>query len=187
VNKFFVDNGYFILKNAISKEICNFGIQYYDYLINSEKMKKEIEYLDEKSADFFKDSGYAYASHKSSYSETLLENDIFDIVENITNLKLYPTYSYARIYLTGNKFPKHIDRDACRISTSLHLGSVNCNTPWPLYLNNYDGKTIEVLQYPGDIIIYNGFELQHWRDEFTMGDRWYQVMNHYHIESGHRE
>ena len=42
-------------------------------------------------------------------------------MEKIQNLKLNPTYSYARIYKTGDILHRHKDRFSCEISTTLNL------------------------------------------------------------------
>ena len=50
------------------------------------------------------------------------------VMEKKTGLKLNPTYSYARIYKTGDLIDIKID--LVEISTTLNLGG----DPWPIYL-----------------------------------------------------
>ena len=47
-----------------------------------------------------------------------------------TGLKLYPAYTYARIYKKGDILNRHKDRFSCEISTTMNLGGDD----WPIYL-----------------------------------------------------
>jgi len=98
-------------------------------------------------------------------------------MESTTKLKLYPNYSYARIYKKGDVLERHKDRFSCEISTTLFLGGDR----WPIYLepsgkNNKKGVKVDLL--PGDMLVYKGQFLEHWRDEFK-GDNCAQVFLHY--------
>ena len=110
-------------------------------------------------------------------------------MEKKTKLKLSPNYSYARIYKKGDVLKRHKDRFSCEISTTLNLGG----DPWPIYLEPKknvgvpDGKKITVSSRnkgvtvnlkPGDMLIYRGCELEHWREEF-IGENCAQVFLHY--------
>ena len=43
-------------------------------------------------------------------------------MEKATGLKLYPAYTYARIYKKGDILKRHKDRFSCEISTTMNLG-----------------------------------------------------------------
>ena len=98
-------------------------------------------------------------------------------MEKQTGYKLQPAYSYARIYKNGDVLHRHKDRYSCEISTTLNLGG----DPWPIFLEP-SGKVkqsgVEVDLKPGDMLIYRGIELEHWREPFT-GDNCGQVFLHY--------
>ena len=51
-------------------------------------------------------------------------------MEKATGLKLYPAYTYARIYKKGDILKRHKDRFSCEISTTMNLGGDD----WPIYL-----------------------------------------------------
>ena len=72
---------------------------------------------------------------------------------------------------------RHKDRYSCEISTTLNLGG----DPWPIYLDP-TGKVsqagIEVNLNQGDMLIYSGCDLEHWREEFE-GQDCGQVFLHY--------
>tara|TARA_R100000995_G_scaffold18093_1_gene7363 strand:- start:1308 stop:1718 length:411 start_codon:yes stop_codon:yes gene_type:complete len=109
-------------------------------------------------------------------------------MEKHTGLKLNETYSYARIYKKGDVLRRHKDRYSCEISTTLNLGG----DPWPIYLDPINNKRhTEYTEYkegtssglkidlePGDMLIYSGCELEHWREEFK-GKDCGQVFLHY--------
>ena len=98
-------------------------------------------------------------------------------MEEVTGLKLYPAYTYARIYKNKDVLKRHKDRFSCEISTTMNLGG----NPWPIYLepSGKEGlKGIKVDLKPGDMLVYRGCELEHWRNKFK-GKECVQVFLHY--------
>ena len=110
-------------------------------------------------------------------------------MEKATGLKLYPAYTYARIYKKGDELKRHKDRFSCEISTTMNLGGDD----WPIYLSPNknvgapDGKNITAASKakgvrvdlkPGDMLVYRGVELEHWREKFK-GKECVQVFLHY--------
>lgn len=102
--------------------------------------------------------------------------DIKPLIEVHTGLSLHPTYSFGRIYKKGDALEAHRDRDACEISISLNLGQ-EPDDPWNLYIEGSDAPFAAALT-PGDVLLYKGIELTHWRDAYR-GDRLFQVFVHY--------
>jgi hypothetical protein len=112
--------------------------------------------------------------------ETLLQ-EVKPVMEKHTGIKLSPTYSYARIYKEGDVLARHKDRYSCEISTTLNLGGES----WPIYLDPTGKKGqagIKVDLKPGDMLIYSGCDLEHWREEFK-GKDCGQVFLHYNKAS----
>ena len=169
----FDKNGYLVIKNVISKDLCSFGLDYLDLLHkNGYLPHKDNKYL----------SGIYYEG-TSLYGDVLLLK-ILKIIEENINIELVPTYSMARLYEKGSVLKPHLDRHACEVSCTLHLGSINCNSSWPIYLNDLNNKEVMITQSPGDIIIYRGTELKHWRDKFVDMGVHYQMFLHYIEKSG---
>ena len=102
-------------------------------------------------------------------------------VELATGLRLWPTYSYLRLYQHGNALRPHRDRPACEVSFSLNLGQEPA-APWPLWLRAECGPQAVELQ-PGDGVLYRGMELEHWREPYA-GVRAAQVFLHYVEQDG---
>ena len=51
-----------------------------------------------------------------------LLNDLVPLVQHATGRMVFPTYSYLRVYKTGDVLVRHSDRAACEISVTLCLG-----------------------------------------------------------------
>ena len=122
-----------------------------------------------------------YSHYADIVMETLLQK-VKPIMEKESKVKLSETYSYARIYKKGDELKRHKDRYSCEISTTMHLGG----DEWPIYLEpsgkeGLDG--IEVNLKPGDMLMYRGCDLEHWRSAFE-GQDCGQVFLHYNDASG---
>jgi len=91
-------------------------------------------------------------------------------------MRLFPTYSYFRLYKKGDVLKRHSDRPACEISVSLNVGQ-EPSEPWPLFIEGPAGPAGTLLT-PGDALVYRGIEHPHWRDRFE-GARLVQVFLHY--------
>jgi hypothetical protein len=176
----FKKNKYIIIKEAISEDLAKFC---YDYFM----MKKQVArtMFDTKYISQFTDyfgvwnDQYVpdtYAHYSDIVMETLLVK-LLPIMKETTELKLNSNYSYARIYKKGDVLHRHKDRFSCEISTTLNLGG----DPWPIFLepSGEEGlKGVKVDLKPGDMLVYKGNELEHWRDKFK-GDNCAQVFLHY--------
>lgn len=102
-------------------------------------------------------------------------------VEEVSRAKLFPTYSYFRVYNRGDVLAKHTDRQSCEISLSLCLG-YQSSRPWPLWLEGPLGSSAVELA-PGDGVIYRGIECPHWREPME-GEQTAQVFLHYVDQNG---
>jgi hypothetical protein len=104
------------------------------------------------------------------------------------NKKLYPTYSYFRIYKKGCDLKRHKDREECNISMTLNISG----EPWPFYFeknknvgvynenNMYipgENKGTKIILGQGDVLIYDGSH-EHWREPL-IHDECTQVFLHY--------
>ena len=98
-------------------------------------------------------------------------------IGKIVGKKLTPQYSYARIYKNGSDLKAHSDRPECQYSVTLCLGG-EYEKPWPIWIEDYDGKSHEVPLDVGDMLVYSGCELAHWREKFE-GNTQYQLFLHY--------
>jgi hypothetical protein len=111
--------------------------------------------------------------------ETLQER-LWPVIENLTGLQLYPTYTYARLYTNGDVLEKHSDRPSCEISVTLQLGRSH-HYAWPIYMG---GKRFDLAE--GSAVIYRGYDIEHWRDKCDGPPDYYsgQVFLHYVDRNG---
>ena len=176
----FKKNKFSVLKNAISREMADFCFAYF---LNKRKVARFLfdqRYISPFTTEFgvWNDEQVpnTYSHYGDIVMETLLQK-VKPVMEKHTGLKLSETYSYARIYKKGDVLARHKDRYSCEISTTLNLGGDD----WPIYLDP-TGKTgqagVKVNLKPGDMLIYSGCDLEHWREPFG-GEECAQVFLHY--------
>jgi|TARA_R110002020_G_scaffold394674_1_gene604661 hypothetical protein len=187
----FKKDKYEIIPNAISDEMANFL-----YLYSLLKRRVAKTFMDTRRISrFTKDFGTwtdpqmpnTYSVYGDIAMDTLLYK-MGPIMEKKSGYELVPTYSYMRVYKKGDVLKRHKDRMSCEVSITMNLGG----DPWPIYLskNTKDGKEtsqgykpskakgIKVNLNPGDMLIYRGCELEHWRNKFE-GKECAQVFLHY--------
>ena len=107
------------------------------------------------------------------FMDTLLDMSCTRI-GNLIDKELFPTYSFCRVHNKGATLDQHVDRGECQYSATLCVGG----QPWPFFIEDKKGVTREILLEPGDILIYAGCELKHWRDTFQ-GTECTQLFFHY--------
>ena len=191
----FKKDKYCVVKNIISKEIADLC---YDYLILKRKAAKtllEVKYFTpfERIYGTWKDDQVpnTFSIYGDVLMETLLSR-LLIATEKATKLKLTPNYSYSRVYKNGDILKRHKDRFSCEISTTLFIGGDS----WPIYINpnpkeGKDKKQGDKVYYepskqkgkkvdlkPGDMLVYRGIDLEHYRDSFE-GENCAQVFFHY--------
>ena len=189
----FKNKKYTIIKNVISKELADF---IYQYILLKRKVARTMfdnNYISQFTEYFGVWNDKQVPETYSHYSDIVMETlliKVQPIMEKETGLNLIPNYSYTRIYKKGDVLNRHKDRFSCEISTTMHLGG-GC---WPIFLEpdaslggvdektgNYKpskSKGVKVLLQPGDMLVYRGNELEHWRNELTFNDCG-QVFLHY--------
>ena len=173
-------NSYLVVKNAIPVDVANFVYDYFNMKRRTFITLKETGYISKFDVDwgeYDKQVPTAYAHYADLAMETILDI-LTPKMSKLTKLDLTPTYSYARIYGKGDILHKHTDRYSCEVSTTLNLGG----DMWPICLIDKNKKHKEIKLNPSDMLIYNGCELEHWRDEFK-GDICSQVFLHYNIKN----
>ena len=194
----FKKNKYQVIRGAISKEVADIAYRYLQISAEADywMLNNGMTHEGNKLVGNFKDEQVpgSYAKYSDRLMETLLVKTI-DIMQKKTGLKLVPTYSYTRLYRKGNILRRHKDRPSCEISTTLNLGGDN----WPIFIDptgsdnvidEYKGihrpgapKGVKVDLKPGDMLIYSGCDLEHWREPFE-GQLCGQVFLHYNHADG---
>jgi len=189
---------YQVIRGAISKELANFIFNYMmlqrdavDFSVKNQRVNAFNPFIGQR--DDPQVPG-CYSKYADWVMETLLMY-VIPIMKAKTGLELIPTYSYTRLYEKGNILRRHKDRPSCEISTTLHLGG----DEWPIFLDPSGGdfvidefkqtikpgapKGVQVDLKVGDMLIYSGCELEHWREPFQ-GNICSQVFLHYNHAKG---
>ena len=188
---------YKVIKNAVSYELANFC---YNYFL----LKRDaVSFLYKNNIT--EQSGIlgtwedvqvpgSYSIYADFVMETLLMK-VLPVMKEKTGMDLVPTYSYARVYQTGAELKRHKDRPSCEISTTLNLGGDR----WPIFIDPTGSSNVideyknihkpgappgvEITLEPGDMLMYSGCKLEHWRKPFQ-GKLCGQVFLHYNHADG---
>ena len=190
-------NKYQVVKNAVSYELANFIFNY--FMLKRDAVK------------FMYDNNITYdigmlgtwtdqqvPNTYSHYADPVMETLLMKVrpkMQQETGMQLIPTYSYARIYKKGDILKRHKDRPSCEISCTLNLGG----DPWPIFIDGTGSNNVineeqnlikfnapegtKVLLEVGDMLVYSGCELEHWREPFE-GETCGQVFLHYNHVNG---
>ena len=157
----FKDKKYTVIRQAISKELAIFVKNYFC-------MQKQV--LDTcRQARYFSPFENILGTYEdrqvpntySHYADIAMETLMLKCqpgMEKATGLKLYPAYTYARIYKKGDELKRHKDRFSCEISTTMNLGGDD----WPIYLEpsgETGKKGVREDLKQGDMPVYSSCEL----------------------------
>jgi hypothetical protein len=164
MNEKLLKNNYLIIPNFISpykahtlskefSEYCENGNLIYGDDTQAPKSYSEYNYI--------------------SFLELLCEKT--QEVSSILEETVLPTYAYARVYKNGSVLDRHVDRDACEISITVHLGG---DKSYPIFIKTPNGEERSVELNPGDAMMYLGIVAEHWRESYT-GENYCQVFLHY--------
>jgi hypothetical protein len=176
----FKKNKYTIIRQAISKDLATFIANYF-------RMQKQV--LDTcRQARYFSPFENILGSYEdeqipntySHYANIAMETLMLKCqpqMEKVTGLKLYPAYTYARIYKKGDELKRHKDRFSCEISTTRPNSKLGGVIEGFGYVSK-NTKGVKVDLKPGDMLVYRGCELEHWREKFK-GKECVQVFLHY--------
>jgi hypothetical protein len=169
-------NKYQVIKKVINYELANFIFNYFLLKRDAvEYMYKNNIIFDNNMLGTWTDQQIpnTYSHYADPVMETLLVK-VLPTMQEETGLNLIPTYSYARLYKNGDILHRHKDRMSCEISTTINLGGDSPST-------NDEG--VKVLLEVGDMLVYTGCDLEHWREPFD-GNICGQVFLHYNHVNG---
>jgi PKHD-type hydroxylase len=165
--EYFKKNKYIYLSNVVPRNTCEDLTNYMFSLYDQGKLTKDEQ----------------CPMSDSVYGDPILDNLLKSLAEPLSaqlGVKLLPTYTYARIYRPGETLVRHIDREACEISGTMTLGFDPGSGIWPIFFTGQQddivGNSVEI--NVGDLVMYHGNELWHWRPAYK-GKWQVQVFFHY--------
>lgn len=192
---FFEANKYLKINKFIDISLAN--LLYYHVLLEERRLQylikihgpdkiNTVEYVDHYGTLRDKQVPNNFSKYGDPIFDALLDISIKN-VEKLVGKNLISTYSYHRLYVKGAELKKHKDRPSCEISGTLCLGYnisnlENKNWNWPMWIKNNNTEQ-EIFMEPGDMIIYKGCEVEHWREPFV-GINHAQVFFHYNEKDG---
>lgn len=172
----FKNNKYVIVRNAIDRSLINFVSNY--------ALFDEMQNFSPEGED-----AQVPAAH-SRYADPAMEAMLIHLqpqIESITGLSVYPTYSYYRVYRNNDTLEPHIDRPSCEISATLcfNFSYEKSDFRWPIYI---EGRAVDM--EPGDLVVYRGIDLEHWREELIYPEKVWHVQAFLHyvdVDGPHSE
>ena len=178
----FKKNKYAVIKKAIPTDLATFIYNYFLMKKQVYDSMRKYNYISpyETMMGKYENDNEQIPNTYSHYSDIVMETLMLKcqpVMEKTTQLKLQPSYTYARIYKKGDVLKRHKDRFSCEISTTMNLGG----DAWEIYLEpsgETNKKGIKVNLGVGDMLVYRGCDLEHWRKPFR-GKVCGQVFLHY--------
>jgi len=199
----FMHDRYVVLRNLIPKDIINMTLDNWKV---HEQSKDSGIYREERDITY-KNPASSIGKSTAQYSAPWaigLHNWLHEELKRHIDMDLGITYAYSRKYERGAYLGSHLDRPSCEVSATLCLDYVSDDgSPWPIWLRNdknyitEDAETVknesqdltqrerkkngckQLLLEPGDILLYQGPNIPHWRDYF-LGEYSYHIFVHFY-------
>lgn len=194
-----------VLRNFIPQDIINMSLDSWKTIEGNKKwddaiFKRETEITQNSPKD-------SLGKSKANYCTPMavsLHRWLKDKLDNVIDMGLRETYSYTRKYDRGAYLRAHTDRPSCEISATICLDyKTDDNSPWKIWVQN-DGNYVDMRNMdevfdisqglphrqrrgipitlePGDVLLYQGPNVIHWRD-YLVGDYSYHIFLHFFNE-----
>ena len=174
--KMFKEQGYVLVKNFIPKDTAKYLYEYLKFSTHALVLagnQTAVQGDDQVPGSYTR-------GHGDLAIETLMKM-MLPKMEKCTDLKLFPTYTYSRIYRKGNELKIHKDRPSCEVSITLRLSASDDSYNWPIWMDKSEYNLED-----GDGVIYRGCDLNHWREVCDAPEGWRmgQVFMHYVDQNG---
>lgn len=174
----FKENKYIVLRDVLSKDTVSL-LQF-----QSKMLEDVICYTNNTLPKLFTfgdpQSPNSFSYYGALFTESLLLL-LKPVMETHLGVELSPTYSYMRIYYKDSILDRHTDRPSCEYSATLCI-QCDPNSPWPISFHS-NGVDASIVLNQGDLCIYKGDELPHWRDPCSY-DNHIQVFLHFVDKNG---
>lgn len=201
----FMKDRYVVFRNFIDKDIVNMVM---DMWRSVEQHPNPGDLMKHEQRDItYKNPESSIGKSKGGYCTpwgNALHIWVHKKLQDHFDMDLGMTYSYSRKYDRGAYLGSHVDRPSCEVSATLCLDYVTDDqTPWPIWVRNdqnYFAATAEriknesqdmtqrerlkngckkILLEPGDLLMYQGPNIPHWRD-YLLGEYSYHIFLHWY-------
>ena len=134
-------------------------------------------------------NGFVCTENPRSYPSLLYQDeefnqkvlrDLHQAHEEWSGLPLRKAACYGiRVYQPQSYLFKHVDHARTHIVSSTICVDHRLNSPWPLYIEDQDGKPNEVSIEPGEMVFFEGARLKHGRPYALDGQYYANIFVHY--------
>lgn len=199
----FQKNGYVILRNFIPKDIINMTMDAWKTIENKPDWNdaffaREDDIINKSPESSLRKSQGCYTFPPA----VSLHRWLRDNLHRVLDMQLVETYAYTRKYDRGAYLKAHSDRPSCEVSATICLNyKTDDNSPWKIWVQqdqNYvdlgrnqdelfkrsqglphrDRIGTPISLEVGDVLLYQGPNAIHWRDEF-LGEYSYHMFLHF--------
>lgn len=116
-------------------------------------------------------------------------SELQPLTEAWSGIELTPYQAYGfRLYRNESSLYMHLDKmETHVVSFILHIDSSDDAEPWPLFIEDFYGRTHEVILSPGDVLLYESSKCMHGRPRPFKGSWYTSVFSHYYPTRGWSE
>ncbi len=110
-----------------------------------------------------------------------LHHQLLPTVNQLVPVEVKPSYTYLVKYHPGAILRRHTDRPQCQWNVSLVLDTnpeTDLDRAWPIWVESH-GQQRAVRLGIGDLVLYRGTEVPHWRDALPAGQTCTVCLCHY--------
>jgi hypothetical protein len=173
-NNSWIKPGYAVVKNVLNNEEL-------EALVSEFKsLECRCKIVNDQSSRYMENK-FLYYGYRT-FERKLVE--FIPKIEEIVKVKLTPTYSFGIIYHNNSLFERHIDRPCCEYTATICLKYDTM--PWILWLEPPGYPPIPISLNNGDMLIFNGNEIPHWREKYNYSEH-IQLLLHYVEKDGKYE
>jgi prolyl 4-hydroxylase len=134
-------------------------------------------------------NGFLMTENSRSYPSLLYQNEKFNqrlmsdlqsAHERWSGLSLKKAACYGiRVYQPRSYLYNHVDHARTHIVSSTICVDHRLHGPWPLYIEDLEGRPHEVSIEPGEMVFYEGARLKHGRPYPLDGEYYANIFVHY--------
>lgn len=170
--------GYSIIRNAISKETAQL------LSIEFDMVRKVLCLENGFDADYEPHTDEHLPNAFTWYSAYCFDSLSFILqpkLEEVVGCKLYPRYTQSRIYYNGSCLTKHKDKEGNQFGVTICIDTFG--NDWDFFLKDYNDEEVRVSLQEGDLCVFDGCNLEHWRNTFS-GTKYMQSFLFYVDQDG---
>jgi len=108
------------------------------------------------------------------------QRDMQPLMEQWAGTSLQPTTAYGlRVYQPGNTLTMHTDRIETHVISCIVHVDRRVDEPWPIVIEGFDGRSVEVDLQPGQTLFYESAKCVHGRPRPLKGQWYTSLFVHY--------